>query len=691
MLKDAIDLHRQGRFDEAERSYRACLAERADDAEALHLLGMLRYQRGDAGEGARLLARAQELAPDDADIALSRASVAFRAGEHEEARRGFHHALTLDPNLGGAHAGIGQVALLRGERDLAEHHFRIALRTGEHPHALAGLGALLLERGDLDGALRHLGRAADLAPYDAMLQMMLGQAYLRRGTPAFAEQAFANALRLKPDLHPARPLLASLLLKAGRRTEAAAEYAQLLEVPGFEAAAQVGLGDVMRAEERFEDAVGHYRAALARDPAQVDPVRALAWSLTRLGRIEEGIAAYQDALEHLPEDPVLNAGRADLLMLARRLPEAAAAWREALRRNPADMQAHLRLALLCEYMGQLDPARAHAALALRARPDDVEMQLVRIRALLREGDDSGAAAALDALAALPLGEGPRRLLANYRGRLHDRAGETAAAARCFAEAQRGMPSALPPLEPPRPELAAALEEPPGPAGPAPVLLLGTPGSGVERIAALLADQPGLVVLRDRAAGYLREDEFALPRFPAYCGELGEEERAALRERWWAPLRAAGIDESRTVVDWLPRWDAHLLALVRRAMPGTRLVIVERDPRDALLNWLAFGAWPGFACEDPVPAAQWLARARAHLAHGRELPLPERLVVDADAVIASPAMAGAALARFLGLEALEPGTQFAAGAQGLGGLPAQFPAGHWQAYREALAEAFAALA
>ena len=691
MLKDAIDLHRQGRFDEAESAYRAAAAGHPDDAEILHLLGMLRYQRGDAAEGAQLLARARALAPDDAGIELSLASLAFRAGEHEEARRGFHRALTLDPNLGGAHAGIGQIALMRGERELAENHFRIALRTGEDPHALAGLGGLLLERGDLDGALRHLGRAADLAPYDAMLQLMLGQAYFRRDTPAFAEQALANALRLKPDLHQARPLLASLLLKSGRRTEAAAEYAQLLDVPGHETAAQVGLGDVMRAEGRFEDAVSHYRAALAREPAQVDPVRALAWSLTRLGRIEEAIASYDAALRHLPEDAVLHAGRADLLMLARRLPEAAEAWRAALARNPADVQAHMRLALIYEYMGQLDAARVHADLALTARPGDTEMALVRIRALLRDGDDDGARAALDALDAQPLGQGQRRLQANYRGRLHDRAGEAEEAVRCFAEAQRGMPSALPPLDAPRAELAQALGEPVGVDQPAPILLLGTPGSGVERIAALLADQPGLLVLRDRAASLARADEFTAPRFPHYCGELGEEDRAALRERWWAPLRAAGVDEGRTIVDWLPRWDAHLLALVRRAMPGTRLVIVERDPRDALLNWLAFGWLPGFACGDPLPAAQWLARARAHLAHGAGLAQPQRLVVAADAVIQAPASAGTPLAQFVGLDMLEPGAHFAAGARGLGGLPAQFPAGHWQAYATALAGAFAELA
>ena len=213
MLKDAIDLHRQGRFDEAEKGYRARLAEQPDDVEALHLLGMLRYQLGDTPEGSTLLQRAHALAPEDAGIELTLASMSFREGDHEAARRGFHAALALDPNLAGAHAGLGQLALMRGEQAVAEQHFRTALRNGEEPHALAGLGGLLLERGDLDAALRHLGRAADLAPNDAMIQFMLGQAFARRDTPAFAEQAFRNALRIKPDLHQVRPWLGSVLLK----------------------------------------------------------------------------------------------------------------------------------------------------------------------------------------------------------------------------------------------------------------------------------------------------------------------------------------------------------------------------------------------------------------------------------------------------------------------------------------------
>jgi tetratricopeptide (TPR) repeat protein len=617
--------------------------------------------------------------------------VRFQAGDLDAARSHWEKALALDPNVGSAHSGLGQIALMQGERETAEQHFRIALRAGEDAQALAGLGSLLLERDDLEAALRHLGRAADLAPNDPTIQLALGRAFARRGTETFAEKAFENALRVKPDLVAARQALASLTLKVKRFREAEAHYRALVDAPGFEIAGHVGLGDVARAEERHDDAVKAYEAALALDPKQSAPARARAWSLSRLGRNDEAIAAYDAYLALAPEDYEVRTARADLLMFIGRLADSASDWRALAEKNPADMLALSRLALLDEHMGELESADARAALVLRATPRDAEMLLIRIRAALRRGDDAGAREQIDALAGLALTSGQQRLCWNYLGRLHDRAGNAAEAARAFIEAQRGTPASMPALDTPRPELELALTEPVGEAwADAPVLLLGTPGSGVERVAALLADQPGLAVLRDRIGALQRVDDFNQPRFAYYAGELSEADRVALRERYLAPIRHAGIGPGRTIVDWLPRWDAHLLALVRRAYPGTRLVIVERDPRDAFVNWLAFGWARGFPLAEPVVFAEWLARARDHIHYADALDEPRRIVVDADAVLDDPSGAGAGLARFLGIEALEAGANHAAMSRGLGGLPVRFPRGHWQWYADALAEPFAKL-
>jgi tetratricopeptide (TPR) repeat protein len=691
MLKDSIELHRLGRLDEAEQGYREHLEGQPDDADALHLLGLLRHQRGASAEAEDLLNRAHALAPEIAGIELTLGTLRFQAGDFDAARSHYEKALELDPNIGTAHSGLGQIALMHGERDAAEQHFRVALRAGEDAQALAGLGALLLERDDLEAALRHLGRAADLAPNDPTIQMTLGRAFARRGTETFAEKAFENALRVKPDLHAARQALAALTLKAKRPREADAHFRMLLGIPGLESAAHVGLGDVARVEDRYADAATAYRAALAVDPLQSAPARALAWSLMRLGRHDEAIAAYDDYLARVPDDHEVLTARADLLMVIGRLRDAAADWRAIAERNPADMQAQSRVALLDEHLGQLDAASARAELVLRAQPMEPEMLLVRIRALMRAHDDEAAQRLLDQMAQQPLGEGQERLRRNYLGRIQDRAGNAIDAVRWFAEAQRGTPASMPALDTPRPELEIALTEPVGaPWAQAPVLLLGAPGSGVERVAALLADQPQLVVLRDRIGALQRADDFNQPRFAHYCGELAESDREALRERYLAPLRTARVALDRTLVDWLPRWDAHLLALVRRAFPGTRLVIVERDPRDTLLNWLAFGWARGFPCADVPEFSEWLRRARDHLHYADALDEPRRLVVAADALLDDPVEHGAELARFLGLAGLEPGANLAATAHGLGGLPVRFPAGHWQQYRDALAEPFGLL-
>ncbi|MDC6625752.1 hypothetical protein OEZ82_27395, partial [Leclercia adecarboxylata] len=58
--------------------------------------------------------------------------------------------------------------------------------------------------------------------------------------------------------------------------------------------------------------------------------------------------------------------------------------------------------------------------------------------------------------------------------------------------------------------------------------------------------------------------------------------------------------------------------LRPQLPEARLVIVLRDPRDMLLEWIAFSAPAPPAGTSVHEAAEWLARALAPVA-----PLPEQ--------------------------------------------------------------------
>jgi tetratricopeptide (TPR) repeat protein len=545
---------------------------------------------------------------------------------------------------------------------------------------------LLAARGDHDAALRHIGRAAELAPNDALIQFMLGQTFARRGNVAFAEQAFRNALRLRPDMDSIKAWLGSMLVQGGRIAEAGIVYAGLLGSPDFEDVAFAGIGDVARAEERFEDAITAYRSSLECKPGQVPASLALGWTLARIGRFDEALAVYGACLAVNPDDSVHGA-RAQLLTALGRLSEAAAEWKTALARNPANLSAHAELARISERMGELNMADAHAAVVLSAGSDPA-MLLLRARTLLRNDDLPGARDALDSLGRDQLSPELTAQRWNLLGRLHDRSREWTAAARCFAEAQRGLPITMPDYADPPPVLADILAETGAtPWEQAPILLLGLPGSRVEHVAALLARQPGLSLNRQRSAQVF-DDDFDRPRFERLLGEFGASECEEARMRWLASLHAAGIAAQPPVVEWLQHWDSRLLALVHRAMPGTRMVIVERDPHDELLNWLAFGWAPGFRCDDPLAAAQWLVKARRQLHWGADSADPRRLVVSADALLADPsAGAGEELARFLGIASFEGDV---VAPRGLGGFPLAFEPGRWREYRDALAGAFSLL-
>ena len=112
----------------------------------------------------------------------------------------------------------------------------------------------------------------------------------------------------------------------------------------------------------------------------------------------------------------------------------------------------------------------------------------------------------------------------------------------------------------------------------------------------------------------------------------------------------------------------------------------RDPRDLLLNWLAYGWMPGFALHDPVAAAGWIKRANAHLAQCNTVEGAGVIRVNADELLNDPAVAGGALAALIGSAELAPG----APQRGLGGLPIGLAPGRWEAYTEVLAAPFAEL-
>ncbi len=693
MLDDLIQLQRSGRLEEAEHGYRELLRERPDDPELLHLLGILRGQRGDLSEALALVTRAGELDPYNATCQYTLGEMYLHDGQLERAREAYRKARELNPNLSAAHSGLGQVALLQGDLAAAEEHFRVALRADENDaEALAGLGNVHLAHGDPQMALRMLTRALELDPDNALVQTSYGQAMLDQGMTDFAARALDNALALKPDFPLAQLLRAQVQFQKGEVDAARAGYERLLlrgeQMPG----ACVGLGDIARAQNRHDEAIARYDEALRQAPSLHVAAIRRADSLARSGRADRAIEDLRAHIARHPDSANAHIALAHLLSQRQRHDEALAVWREAEARWPDNIDLKAQHALALDRAGRPGEAVAHAELAAASpRP---ALALLRARGALLAGDPAAAVQRLLRIDEAQLQNLPR--LARRRQRLLglacDALEQWQDAVRAFEAAQRLSSGTLPEL----PVLNGALQQrlrdlakAPAlsePRATAPVFLCGLPGSGVGQVAALLADQPGWVVRRDRFTE--PSDFLSAPFDPRLEQPLDQAELSLLARRYRKPLQRAGVADDVPVIDWLPVLDARMAPAIGRALPGARLIVARRDLRDTLLDWLGHGWAEALAMPDAVAGAHWLRLADAHLRFAAEL--LTACVVDADALLGGEGAESQKLAGFLGVAGLPSGPAARAAASGRGGLPTTFPAGHAAHYHDALSEAFAVL-
>jgi hypothetical protein len=261
----------------------------------------------------------------------------------------------------------------------------------------------------------------------------------------------------------------------------------------------------------------------------------------------------------------------------------------------------------------------------------------------------------------------------------DRAGQAAdAVASWSARAQQAPSLPLPLLGPPAQDWPALGAMPEG-NNEWPLLLWGPPGSGVERIAAVLT-QARAALLADRFGT-------APPRDPlqpfATVEQLlsGQMDAATLVARWREALPARGA-RGGNVIDWLVWWDNTLLQALRPQLPQGRLLAILRDPRDMLLEWLAWGAPSMMEIPSIEVAATWLAGVLEHLAGLLEQQLYPAAALRIDGMENDPQRLASALGQALGGAALPAPARVGS---------AGFPAGHWRQYAQALAGPFATLA
>jgi tetratricopeptide (TPR) repeat protein len=269
--------HQAGRLRRAEALYRKALQKDPDDANALHLLGVVAYQWGEVGTAVRLIERALPELPELPDIHLNYGNALREAGRLAEAVASYRRALTLKPDYGMAHNNLA-AALNQQEEfagGLASSERAISLIPEffgahvNHADSLTGLERF----GEAEGPLR---RTLDLAPDRAQTHRDLGWVLAKLGRCEEAVACLEQAIALDPDDPTTHFAFGTTLylMKHLPGSEAALRRAVAL-APDYTAAWHE-LGAVLRSFGRFDEALMCFRRARDIDPDWPEVYRSLA-------------------------------------------------------------------------------------------------------------------------------------------------------------------------------------------------------------------------------------------------------------------------------------------------------------------------------------------------------------------------------------------------------------------------------
>jgi tetratricopeptide (TPR) repeat protein len=129
---------------------------------------------------------------------------------------------------------------------------------------------------------------------------------------------------------------------------------------------------VLTGRGQVEEAIAHYRKALALKPDYAEAHNNLALTLAERGEVDLALAHYGKALESKPDYAPAHYNLAVVLTSRRQLDLAIAHYRKAVDIRPDYAQAHNNLALLLAARGEMDLAIAHYQKALEVKPDYAE-------------------------------------------------------------------------------------------------------------------------------------------------------------------------------------------------------------------------------------------------------------------------------------------------------------------------------
>lgn len=383
-LQRAINAHRHGQIQDAERIYRAILLAQPKHSDANHNLGVLMVAVNKPKQAETLFKKAIESNPSIAQFWLSYIDVLIRIQKPRQSAVAIDQArsqgvdeklLTVYvkklESLTFSNEEVPSDALRQqllkvyqeGRLNQAEQLARqLSTEYPRHQFAWKVLGAVLKQTGRFDESLAASKESVRLIPGDASAHNNLGITLQEMGRLEDAVSSYMQALQLNPNYAEAHNNLGISLSGLGKLNQALDSYMKAISIKPSYAEAHCNLGNALQELGRVDEAEKSLKKALELNPSLAAAHGSLGNLLRDSDRISEATECYTRVVALMPSYDAYNNLGNNLAKLDR-LVEAEDSYKQAIKLEPKLPEAHYNLAIMLKTQGQWVEAQKEFELA----------------------------------------------------------------------------------------------------------------------------------------------------------------------------------------------------------------------------------------------------------------------------------------------------------------------------------------
>ncbi|MEE4358637.1 MAG: tetratricopeptide repeat protein, partial [Desulfococcaceae bacterium] len=267
-LSKALAHHQAGQLKAAQEIYQKIIAENPNNSNALHLSGLVSFQRGDYDTAVNLIQKAIDIFPGDPVYYTNLAAVFMSRQKYDHAIFCYENIIRLNPDNADVYINMGSVYKEKGEKEKALSFYQKAIERGpDNPGAYVNLGVMMKSLGRMDEAINCYNNALRLKPDYAEVYYNIGNVLREQGKLAESIHRYEDAIRFKPD------------------------YTQ----------AYYNIGNTLRDLKKLQESIAYYQKALELDPGFADACNNMGLAFKEMKNADKAAACYRKALEIRPD------------------------------------------------------------------------------------------------------------------------------------------------------------------------------------------------------------------------------------------------------------------------------------------------------------------------------------------------------------------------------------------------------